>query len=106
VRFSRFDASTIGDDSLDPSKELTLNEPHLEKAPFEDLCDDDVMVSAASGIGDIDSICVEQLDLTPLLSALLLATPSHLHASHKPLGDIRESHPSFYPYCIEPLDLI
>jgi len=41
-------------------------DPYLEDAPFEELCDDHVLVSAAPSIENIDSIYTKPLDLTPL----------------------------------------
>jgi len=68
-------ASVIEDDSLAWSKELTLIDPYLEEAPFEELFSDDVLVRAAPNIGLIDSICTEPLDLIPTLLPLLPTTP-------------------------------
>ena len=60
--------SVIEDDSLVWSKELTLVEPH------EQLCGDDVIVGAATGIG-IESICTELLDLTSIHPLYFLPSP-------------------------------
>ena len=51
------DASVLENASIFRSKKLTLVEPHLKQAPFEDLCDEIMMGSATSSIGLIDSIC-------------------------------------------------
>jgi len=72
--------------------------PHLEEAPFEELCGDIMMVSTTSSIGLIDPICNEPLDLTPTLSLLLPTTSSHLHAYYESLDDISGYNPSFDPY--------
>jgi len=61
---SKDDVSVIEDDSLDWSKELALVEPYLQQAPFEELCGDDVMVSASPSVRHIDFIFIEQPDLT------------------------------------------
>jgi len=44
------DVSIIKDDSLTRSKELTLIEPYLKEAPFQESCGDVVMGSAAPNI--------------------------------------------------------
>ena len=51
---SKGDASFVKDDLLDWSKELTLIESFLEKAPFEELCDDGMVVSAAPSFEHVD----------------------------------------------------
>ena len=84
--------------------ELTLTEPYLAKVLFDESCGDDVMVTAPS-TGYVNSIPTKPLPLTPVSSALLPSTHSHLHASHESLGDIRGSHPSFDPYCAHPKDM-
>jgi len=76
-----------------------LVEPYLEEASFEELCDDSLVVGAAPSIDHINPICSEPLDLTPISSPLLSTTPSHLHAFHESLGDIRGYNPSLDPYC-------
>ena len=43
MRF-RGDASTIGDASLDWLKEFALVKACLKEAPFEEICDDDIMI--------------------------------------------------------------
>ena len=73
--------------------------PYFEEAPFKDLCDDSLVVCAAPTIEHIETICAEQLDLTPISSPLLPTTPSHLHAFHESLGDLRGYNPSLDPYC-------
>jgi len=63
-----------------------LVEPFLEEAPFEELCGDTVMGSAAPNIGLIDPICTEPLDLMsfhPLLPT-------------EPL-DLMSFHPIYFP---------
>ena len=42
---SKDNFSVIKDDSLARSNELTLVEPYVVEAPFEDLCGDDIMFS-------------------------------------------------------------
>ena len=79
---SQGDASSIEDILLSWSRGLTLVELYLEEAPFEELCDDSLVVGAAPSIDHIDPICIEPLDFTPISFPLLPATPSHLHAFH------------------------
>ena len=55
---------------------------------------------AAPSIEHIDFICTTSLDLAPISSPSLSTTPSHLHAFHESLGDIRGCTPSFDPYCV------
>jgi len=57
------------------------------------------MVSATPNIEFIDFICTEPFDSIPISSNLRPTIPSHLHAFHESLGDIRWYHPSFDPYC-------
>ena len=57
------------------------------------------MGSTTPSIRLIDSICNEPLDLTPISSPLLPATPSHLHDYHESVVNIRGYNPSFDPYC-------
>jgi len=52
---SKGDASVIEDDSLVWLKELTLFEPYLKEAPFEQLCGD-ALVRPAPTTRLIDSI--------------------------------------------------
>ena len=59
-------------------------EPHLEE-----LYGDLVMGTDTPGIGPTDPICSEPVNMTPVSSPLLRTTPSHLHAYHESLGDIR-----------------
>jgi len=94
----RGDVSVLEDDSLSWSKELILVEPHLQEAPFAEFCGD-VMGTDTPSIEHTNPICNEPLDLTPTSSPLLPTTPSHLHAFHESLGDIRGYNPSFDPYC-------
>ena len=75
---SRGDASSVEDVLLSWSGGLTLVEPYLDEAPFEELCDDSLVVGVAPRIDLIDPICTELLDLTPISSPLLSTTPSHL----------------------------
>jgi len=96
---SQGDASSAEDVLLSWSGGLTLVEPYLEDAPFEELCDDSLVVGAASSIDHIDSICTEPLDLTPISTPLFLTTPSHLHVFHEFIGDIRGYNPSLDLYC-------
>jgi len=80
-------------------QELTLVALHLKKAPFPKFCGDVVMGSDTPSIEHTDIICNEPLGLTPISSPLLPTTPSHLHAFHESLGDIRCYNPSFDTYC-------
>jgi len=59
------DASSVEDGLPSWSRELALVEPYLEEAPFEELCDDSLVVGAAPSIDHIDPICTEPLDLNP-----------------------------------------
>jgi len=52
-----------------------LVEPYLEEAPFEELCDDSLVVGAAPIIEHIDPICIEPLDLSPISSPLFPLRP-------------------------------
>jgi len=72
--------------------------PYLEEAPFEELCDDSLVVGAAPSIEHIDPICAAPLDLTPISSPILPTMPSHLRAFHESLSDIRGYNPSLDPY--------
>ena len=58
------DVNVLEDASLLKSKELTLFDPHLEEAPFVELCGDLVMGIDTPRIEHIDPICHEPLDLT------------------------------------------
>jgi len=93
------DVRVLKDDSRSCSKELRLFGPHLEDAFFVEFCGDVVMGSDTPSIKHIDPICNEPLDLTLASSPLLPTTPSHLHAFHESLGDIRSYNPSFVSYC-------
>jgi len=97
---SQGDASSIEDILLSWSRGLTLVELYLEEAPFEELCDDSLVVGIAPSIEHIELICTEPLNLTPISSPLLPIMPSHLHAFHESLGDIRGYNPSLGPYCV------
>ena len=98
----RGDASVLENASLLRLKELTLIEPCLQEAPFKELCGD-IDGQCHSCIEHTDSISFELLDSTPISSLLLPTIPSHFHAFHESLGDIRGSHPTFDPYnaCLE-----
>jgi len=98
VRFSRGDASVLEDALLLRAKELTLIEPDLDEAPFEEFCGDVMIGNVAPSIGQTDSICFELLDPTPISFPLLPTTPSHLHPFHESLGDIRGYYLCFDPY--------
>ena len=54
---SRGDASSVEDDLPSWSGGLILVEPYLEEAPFEELCDDSLVVGVAPSIDHIDPIC-------------------------------------------------
>ena len=95
----RGDASSIEDVSLSWLGGLTLVEPYLEEAPFEEFHDDVRMGRVIPSMGLIGSICAELLDSTPISSLFLPTLPSLLHALHKSLSDIRGSYPLFDPYC-------
>jgi len=88
------DVSVLEDTSLLRSKELTLVEPHLEE-----LCGDLVMGTNTPSIGPTNPIGNEPLDLTPTSSPLPPTIPSHLHAFHESLGDIKGYNPYLSPYC-------
>ena len=96
---SRGDASSVEDVLPSWSGGLILVEPYLEETPFEELCDDSLVVGTAPGIDRIGPICTEPLDLTPISSPLLSNTPSQLHPFHESLGDIQGYNPSLDPYC-------
>ena len=96
---SQGDVSSVQDVLLPWSGELTLAKPYLEEAPFEELCDNSLVVGAAPSINHISPICTEPLDLTLISSPLLSTTLSHLHAFHESLGDVRGYNPSLDPYC-------
>jgi len=95
----RGDISVLEDTSFLRSKELTLVEPHLEEAPLEELCGDIVMGTDTPSIGPTDPIGNEPLHLTSTSSPLPPTTPSHLHAFHESIGDIKGYNPSLDPYC-------
>ena len=81
-------------------KAPTLIESHLEEAPFEELCDDSLVVGLVSPLALIIlTQTTEPTDLPPISSLLLLTTPSILHAAYKSLGDLRGYNPSFGPNC-------
>ena len=83
------DVGVLEDDSLRWTKVLTLVEPYLGEAPFAEFCGDVVMVTDTPSIEHTNPIWNELLDLSPVSSALLPTTPSHLHAYYESLGDIR-----------------
>jgi len=93
------DVSVLEDASLFRSKELTLVEPHLEEAPFVELCGDLVLGINTPSIEHIDPICHEPLDLTPTSSLLPPTTPFPVHAFPESLGDIRGYNSFLDPYC-------
>jgi len=76
-----------------------LVKSHLEEAPLEELCGDLVMGTDTPSIGPIDPIGNEPLDLTPTSAPLPPTIPSHLHAFHESLSDIKGYNPSLDPYC-------
>ena len=88
MRFSRGDASVLEDALLLRAKELTLIEPDLDEAPFEEFCGDVMIGNVAPSIGQTDSICFELLDPTPISFPLLPTTPSHLHPYYTYLEDM------------------
>ena len=89
----------LDDDFPTWSKERILVESHLEEAPFEELCDDSLVVGAVPNIDHIDPICTKPLDSTPTSSPLLPANPSPCHAFHESLGNISGFHSSVDAYC-------
>jgi len=93
------DVSVLEDDSLSWSKELTLVEKHLEEVPFAEFSSDVAMDTGTPSIEHTDPICNKPLDLPPVPSPLLPTVPSHLHAYHESLGELRGYNPSFNPYC-------
>jgi len=93
------DVSVLEDASLLRSKELTFVEPHLEDAPLEELCGDLMMETYTPSIGPTNPIGKEPLDLTPTPSTLPPTSPSHLHAFHESLGDIKGYNPSLDSHC-------
>jgi len=94
------DVRPLEDASLFRSKELALVEPHLEE-----LCCDLVMGTDTPSLGPTAPIGNKPLDLYPISSPLPSTTPSHLHAFHESLGDIRGYHPSLDPYCAYLVDM-
>jgi len=60
------DASSVEDVLLSWLGGLTFVEPYLEEAPFEELCDDSLVVGAAPSIEYIDPIHAEPLDMAPI----------------------------------------
>jgi len=92
------DVSVQKDNALDRTKELCLDDPYLEEAPFEKHCGDILMSSDTPSIGHAHRICTEPPNSTPISSLLLPSNPSHLHAFHKSVGDIRGYTLSFDPY--------
>ena len=95
----RGDVSVLKDVPLVWSEAPVLVVPHLEEALFTELYGDVVMGIDTSSIKHTHLICNEPLHLTITSSPLLPTTPSHLHAFHESLGDIRGYNPSFDPYC-------
>jgi len=92
---SRVNASVLEDASLVWLEEPILVEPCLEEAPFEELCGDIVMGSAAPAL----DLLIELLNLTPTSFPLLPTTPSYVCAYHESLGDVRGYNPSLDPCC-------
>jgi len=76
-----------------------LVEPHLEEAPLKELCGDLVMGTDTPSIGPTDPIGNEPIDLIPPSSPLPPTIPSHLHALHESLCDIKGYNRSLGPYC-------
>ena len=74
-------------------------EPHLEEAPFAEFCGDVVMGSDTLSVEHTNPICNEPFDLNPTSYPLFSTTPSHLHAFHESLDDIRGYNPFFASYC-------
>jgi len=72
----RVDVSVLEDASLLRSKELTLVEPHLEKASFLEFYCDIVMGSDTHSSWHIDPVCYELFDSTPISSPFSHTTPS------------------------------
>jgi len=93
------DVSVLKDASLVWLVKPLLVKPCLEEAPFEELYGDIVLCSTTPSIRLIDPIYNEALDLTPISCPLPPTTPSHLHAYHESLRDIRGYNPFFDVYC-------
>jgi len=90
---SRGDANAPKDASFGWSEELTLVEPYLKGAPFEELCCDDVMVRNT----------LRSLDST-FISFPFPPTIPHFHEFHESLSEIRGYYPSldlYYAYLDE-----
>jgi len=94
------DASVLKDDSLDPSKELSLVASYLDEAPFEEFGGDIVMGSDAPNIGHIKPICTEPRDLIPTSSHLIPITPSRDHGFHESSDDVKGYYSSLDPYSV------
>jgi len=99
------DVTVLEDDFPTRLKEPILVESHLEEAPFDELYDDSLVVGATASFDHIDPICTEPLESTPISSPVLPSDPSHLHAFHESLGDIRGYNPFLDPYCVYLEDL-
>ena len=97
---SRGDANSVEDVLLFWSEGLALVEPYLEETPFEELCDDNLVVGAAFSIDHISPICTEPLDSTPISPPYLPPRPTICmhNAFYKSLGDILGYSPSSNPY--------
>jgi len=98
VEISLSDASSMEDVSLSWSAGLTLAEPYLGEAPFEEFSDNVEMGNAILSMGLIDSIYTKPLASMPISSPFLPITPSRFHACHESLCGIRGSHPLFDLY--------
>ena len=96
---SRGDVSVLEDASLLKSEALTLVDPHLEEAPFAELCGDLVTGIDTPSIEHINPICHEPLNLTPTTSPLPPTTSFPAYAFPKSLDDVRGYNSSLDPYC-------
>jgi len=96
---SNSDASFIKGSLLDWSNGPILMQLFLEKALFEELYGDGMVVSSTPSIKHIHPICTEPLALAPISSPLLSTTASHLHAFYRSLSDIKGYNFSFKPCC-------
>ena len=80
-KMSISDVSVLEDDLLSWLKELTLVEPHLEKAPFAKFGGDIVMGTNNPSIEDTNPICNKPVDLAPTSPLLLPTSPSLAYLS-------------------------
>ena len=67
--------------------------------PIEEQSKINVLGSATSSIGLMDSICNEPIDFYLHFIPFAFRHPSFLQAFHESLGDIGGFHPSFDPCC-------